>query len=799
MTLATDHEPPRPSRPEPTTSRGALAGAIATALALCLLSAWLVVRAARPPAPVPATAPATTFSAERAMRHVRAIAERPHPIGGGDHARVRGYVMAQLTALGLTPEVQEATGVGTRYQAAGRVRNVMARLSGTRPGGSAVLLMAHYDGVPAGPAAGDDASGSAVLLETLRALRAGPPLTHDIIALFTDGEEAGLLGAAAFVREHPWAKDIGVALNFEARGTTGRSYMFETGPGNLDVARALRGVGDVSATSLSVTVYRTLPNDTDLSELAPLARPALNFAFADGVERYHTTSDDVAHLNPGSVQHAGTQALALARTFGDGPLPRPATGDAVFFDLPLVGLVVHPESWAMPIAIIALLLTVLLLWQLARREARAGRDVVLGVIGTLAAVGLGAGAAMLVGPALARLHQSFSGGGSPAWSGVYGAAMALLALALAAACWSLARRWASAAGAHAGAIVVWTVLAVLASRAAPGTSFMLVWPLIAITLAALVALRAPRSTAALVARWIGTIIAAAVLIPIIYSIGTVLLGVVGPGGVAVGILVPLLAWLVAPQIEAMDAARRGATAVGAVLLTLLLFAVGAATVRRGLAHPTPSMLAYAMDADGSGAWLVTPERAAGAGSWAAAALGPAARAVSTDTAASGDAPPAWLTRTFGRSLPTLAAPAPRLVLQPPEATVLSDSVLEGRRRLTLRIRAAEGTRSMYLVARAGTVLAAAVDGRAIDTSRYRNPSPRWSLTYVAPPDSGIVLALTVPARIDPGLEMIAWTDGVPRVPGISIPPRPVGVAPVQSGDGTVVYRRAVLAATEPAR
>src|SRR4029453_6210943 len=100
--------------------------------------------------------------------------------------------------------------VGTRYAEVGYIRNVLARFPGRTPGGPAVVLMAHYDGVPGGPAAADAGSGPAAILETLRALRAGPPLAHDVIALITDGEEAGLLGAAAFVREHAWAKDVGV-------------------------------------------------------------------------------------------------------------------------------------------------------------------------------------------------------------------------------------------------------------------------------------------------------------------------------------------------------------------------------------------------------------------------------------------------------------------------------------------------------------------------------------------------------------------------------------------------------------
>ena len=149
-----------------------------------------------------------------------------------------------------------------------------------------------------------------------------------------------------------WAKDVAVVVNVEARGTTGRSLMFETGPGNLDAARALRSAGNATAGSVFAAVYRILPNDTDLSELAVLNLPALNFAFAEGVERYHTSHDDFAHLNPGSVQHHGDQMLALARIFGNEPLPRPRTGDAVYFDLPLIGLVVYPEWLALPLAVL---------------------------------------------------------------------------------------------------------------------------------------------------------------------------------------------------------------------------------------------------------------------------------------------------------------------------------------------------------------------------------------------------------------------------------------------------------------
>ena len=324
--------------------------ALLTAVVLLLVCAGLVLFASLPPAPLPATAPPDVFSAERAMRHVQMIAQRPHPNGSAELVRVRDYLIAQLTAIGLESQVQKATGIGTRYPVAAQVQNVLARLPGRNPGGSAVMLVAHYDGVGAGPAAGDDAAGVAVLLETLRALRAGRPLAHDVIVLFSDGEESGLAGAAAFVREHPWSRDVAFILNFEGRGTRGQSLMFETGAGNMDGVRILRQVPGVAANSLSVTVYRALPNDTDLSELAVLGQPALNFAFADGLRRYHTNQDDILHLDPASVQHHGVQALALTNMLANGQLPRSRTGDAIFFTLPFVGLVVYPEPFALPLA-----------------------------------------------------------------------------------------------------------------------------------------------------------------------------------------------------------------------------------------------------------------------------------------------------------------------------------------------------------------------------------------------------------------------------------------------------------------
>jgi peptidase M28-like protein len=752
---------------------------------LFTLVAALVFRASRPPSAASANAPATEFSADRAMRHVKVIAERPHPIGSADAARVRAYVIAELAVLHIPTEVQEATGVGTRYQVAGRVHNVIARLPGTTPGGPAVFLMAHTDGVPAGPAASDDGSGTAVLLETLRALRAGKPLAHDVIALFTDGEEAGLLGAAAFVREHRWAKDVAATLNFEARGTTGRAYMFETGPGNLDIVRALRAAPDVSATSLMVTVYRTLPNDTDLSEMALLGKPALNFAYADGVERYHTTRDNVAELNTGSIQHEGAQALAVTRILANGTLPRPVTGDAVFFDFPVFGVVLYPEGAALPLAILSAVLVVITLVVLRRRERRWLRDPILGILATVIAMALGGGVAYLAGLGITRMHNAL--GGTPGFSSVYAIAIALLALTTTAACWALVRRWGSAAGILAGTLVVWLMLTLLVTWKAPGASFLFLWPLLFATIAALLPRRADAITS--ISPWVSTFVATALLVPITYSIGLVLLGLTTGGGVVMGVLIPLLALLIAPTFDSIVGARRWRATLSVLAATVVFFVVGAATVRNTIDHPVPSLLVYAADADANDAWLVTPEALAKPGSWSASALGPTSMLMMAKGKPATGTPPRWLARLFGRDLPTVVRSVPRIPLVAPTVTVTADSTTVAGRRLSLHIVSAPGTQEIAMRADSGVVLTAAVDGRIVDTARYRRKTPQWVLSYAAPPDSGFTLELTMPSGAKPALELTAQSAGIAPLPGVVIPPRPANVVPAQTGDVTMIYKR----------
>jgi len=99
--------------------------------------------------------------------------------------------------------------------------NVIGLLPGRVTDAGAVLMLAHWDHLgicgPDGPddricnGAVDNASGIAILLELTRRLAASGPHDRDIYVLATTAEEAGLLGARAFVKAPPVPLDTFVA------------------------------------------------------------------------------------------------------------------------------------------------------------------------------------------------------------------------------------------------------------------------------------------------------------------------------------------------------------------------------------------------------------------------------------------------------------------------------------------------------------------------------------------------------------------------------------------------------------
>lgn len=318
-------------------------------------------------------APLDAFAAGRALGVLRTVLadERPHHRGTEQNRAVRRRIEDELRRLGLEPRVDRSNGCrGTRCAP---VENIVATFQGSAPRDEAVLLACHYDSVPSGPGASDDGAGVATLLEVARALLAGGRTERDVIFLFDDGEEEGLLGADAFVRNAPEFARIGAVVNVEARGTEGPSMMFETQGVGVDGIRAMaRALPRPVTSSLFGGVYERMPNDTDLTVFGHAGLSGYNFAFIRGASHYHRSTDDLAHLSPDSLQHHGDNVLGMARTLGSTDVSFQAASKApraVWFDVLSLFVVVWPERWSPWLSLGELVLLVLV----ARRKLPVAR------------------------------------------------------------------------------------------------------------------------------------------------------------------------------------------------------------------------------------------------------------------------------------------------------------------------------------------------------------------------------------------------------------------------------------------
>jgi hypothetical protein len=251
----------------------------------------------------------------------------------------------------------------------------------------------------------------------------------------------------------------------------------------------------------------------------------------------------------------------------------------------------------------------------------------------------------------------------------------------------------------------------------------------------------------------------------------------------------MIAWLLAPHLETMGGEHRWRSAALIALASLAVFAYGAATVRRSDRYPTVANLSYVTRVDADSAWLAAPVRAARDGSYAAEVLGTARRTLRS--VADADSTMRWLFDVRALSSGAVVRGTPRTIDDSPEATLVADSVLDDTRRLTVRFRAPRGT-LLHTVNGAAFVRAISVDGRSMDSTRYRAVPKALSVPFTAPPDSGFVLVLELPRDSTAELHLTAMSQGLPAITGVDVPARRAGVVPVQNGDVTTRYRRVRL-------
>jgi hypothetical protein len=240
----------------------------------------------------------------RAKRFVRQLAAMgPRPAGSATERRAAQLVERELRALGYRVVVQRF-----RLPEGGFSQNVV----GLGPGAARAVIVAHLDGVPAGPAANDNGSGVAAMLEVARGLRGKPVL----VAALGAEERAWTaskvhLGSARLMRGISAAGRrrirvalsldmVGVGWSFEVRGlepTPNRSARLA-----LAMARSLR--------------YRVVYHqDGGLSDHAEMTRGGLPAAWIQWRwdRCWHTACDTADRIVPAKVAVAARVALVTAR------------------------------------------------------------------------------------------------------------------------------------------------------------------------------------------------------------------------------------------------------------------------------------------------------------------------------------------------------------------------------------------------------------------------------------------------------------------------------------------------------
>ena len=310
----------------------------------------------------------TDFSMVNALFHLKNITKKAHFVGSKEHKQVQSYIITELQKMGLEATIQTQTAVNKKWVAATTTENILAKIKGSENGKSLVLLT-HYDSsTHSAKGASDAGSGVVTILEGVRAFLAkNETPKNDIIILISDAEELGLLGAEAFVNEHPWAKNVGLVLNFEARGSGGPSYMLmETnGKNSKLLSEFLNSKPNFpAANSLMYSIYKKLPNDTDLTVFREQAGiNGFNFAFIGDHFDYHTAQDSYDRLDKETLLHQADYITSSLNYFANSDLDNlNSEDDFVYVNFPFLKLLTYPFSWVIPLLILAFLIFILLLF-----------------------------------------------------------------------------------------------------------------------------------------------------------------------------------------------------------------------------------------------------------------------------------------------------------------------------------------------------------------------------------------------------------------------------------------------------
>lgn len=727
--------------------------AFATVLILLLLVSVTVRWRLDPVSPLGADAPLAEFSAGRAAKALATVLgdQQPHPVDSSSASSVRERITSTLASLGYQVEVQDTTSCrNARFTTCARVRNLIAVHEGSAVG-QAVLLSAHYDSVPAGPGANDAGSAVGALLEVARLLKSRPVGKNAVILLFNEGEEAGLLGAEAFVAQHPLASKVAVAINIEARGASGQSVMFETGDKSGWLVSAYSSSSKRPLTnSLLYEAYRLMPNDTDLTVFKAKGWQGLNFAHGEQRPYYHTPMDNLQQLDLGSLQQHGDNAHGLVEALIDADLKAGNDGgNKVYTDILGLTVIHWPAAWGLAIADILVAMFVFAAWRLKKLYPYPVGSVVWGLLSFPLSLIVGG----IVAYALTFVLAIFNGGMTPWHSGTLANRLLLWATVLLAVITvqRLLARKTSPVGFWVGLGLPWLLMAALSSISLPGTSYLFVLPSVALVAAALVVPWAAKRLGekALSALFVlPALVAYLAILPAVYLIEIMLGFNALVGVIGMGVILALAATFLGPLVGAKPVTKAHRIARYALLLVV---AGSAVLSLRAPAYtttqPQPLNVIYLQDSAGKAHVLAGNQYQ----------VPPAKVMEAMGKAVTLDAKLPWTqTRQYNTAVASLGLPSAGL-------TVLSEKTTVKGREVVARINAGTSSQKIMVILPENARLASIeMDGKRVDLSATSRAIPGYDV-FVCQGEScdGKQIRLVLNSRQPLSGQLARITAGVP--------------------------------------
>jgi hypothetical protein len=675
-------------------------------LVLLVLTSCIARWRLDPVSPVADGNAANDFSAVHARKVLSDILgdQRPHPVDSAANGDVRARIVSALNELGYQAVIQDATSCRDEFfQACARVRNIIV----TRPGtvaGKSILLSAHYDSVGAGPGASDDGSGVVVLLEIARLLKQRPADKNGVILLFTEGEEVGLLGAQAFASQSPMAKNIAAAINIEARGTSGQSALFETGDNSgWLVDDYVSSSRHPLTNSLLNTVYKLMPNDTDLSVFKGVGMQGLNFAYGEHFAYYHTPGDSLQSLDLGSLQQQGDNVYDLLKVLLNADLASGnANGSRIYTDVLGLGVVHWSPGVGVGMALVLLIALLLIDGRLGVRAPYSKGSVVRGFLSFPLSLIVGGAIAYVLMAILLAINGRVTPWHSDAffnrvflWGAVLLAVISVQRIVV---------RKSNPIGLWVGISLAWLLMGLITSIVLPGISYIFILVNVLLLVASLIVLLLmPRVDG----RWsvlfaVPAVTAFVVMFPIVFMVEIMLGFNLVLGTVGMGIFLGLAATFLAPLVAGEGVSRTFRyTSVGTLAIVVISAVLSVHASASTKSQPVALNVMYRQGADNS-AYLFSGTRF--------------------------DPPSASMLQEMGRdvSLKAMhpwndelfyAVPIKSAGLSPAKLTVLSESQAGNGREIVARIDSDEDTQSiLILIPKSIGLTSIEMDGQVMDYS-----------------------------------------------------------------------------------